>query len=218
MSQTRSRSRRARATKADIGAATRADLLAAGRKLFARRGFDGASVRAITRAAGTNLGAVTYHFGTKRALYSAVLEQGLRPIAERVQEAARSEGSGLDRMLRVVEAYFDHFQENPDLPHLLLQEVAAGKKPPAIVVEIVRGVKETIAGLHQEGVADGSVRPGHPVLSALSVISQPIYIALVAPLLRAVGPFDLSEPKSRQMALDHILDFVRAGLEPARSS
>ncbi len=156
-----------RPTKADIGAATRADLLAAGRKLFARRGFDGTSVRAITSAAGANLGAVTYHFGSKRALYSAVLEQGLRPIAERVRLAAGSEGSGLDRMLRVVEAYFDHFQKNPDLPHLLLQEVAAGKKPPAIVVEIVRGVKETIAGLQQEGVADGSVRPWHPVLTAL---------------------------------------------------
>lgn len=204
-------------SKADIGAATRADLVAAGRKLFARRGFDGASVRAITRAAGANLGAVTYHFGSKRALYSAVLEQGLRPIAERVREAAESEGSGLDRMLGVVEAYFDHFQKNPDLPHLLLQEVAAGKKPPTVVVEIVRGVKETIAGLQQEGVADGSVRPAHPVLTALSVISQPVYLALVAPLLRTVGPFDLSEPEARQVALDHILDFVRAGLEPAGS-
>lgn len=217
MSYTRRRSTKLPRTKAAIGAETRADLLAAGRKLFARRGFDGASVRAITRAAGANLGAVTYHFGSKRALYSAVLEQGLCPIAERVREAASSDGSGLDRMLSVVEAYFDYFQENPDLPHLLLQEVAAGKKPPAIVVDIVRGLKETIAGLHQEGVADGSVRPGHPALSAISVISQPIYIALVAPLLRAVGPFDLSDPESRQLALDHILDFVRAGLEPARS-
>jgi len=217
MSHKNRHSTKLRPTKADIGAATRADLLAAGRKLFARRGFDGTSVRAITRAAGANLGAVTYHFGSKRALYSAVLEQGLRPIAERVHEAARSDGSGLDRMLRVVEAYFEHFQENPDLPHLLLQELAAGKKPPPIVVEIVRGVKETIAGLQQAGVADGSVRPGHPALTALSVISQPIYLALVAPLLRAVGPFDLSDPEARQMALDHILAFVRAGLEPARS-
>jgi AcrR family transcriptional regulator len=210
-------SRAARATRADIGAATRADLVAAGRDLFARRGFDGTSVRAITKAAGTNLGAVTYHFGTKKALYAAVLEQGLRPIETRVREAACGEGSGLERMLRVVEAYFEYFQENPDLPHLLLQEVAAGKQPPPIVVDIVRGLKETISGLHQEGVADGSVRPAHPALSALSVISQPIYLALVAPLLRAVGPFDLSDPKARQVALDHILAFVRAGLEPARS-
>jgi AcrR family transcriptional regulator len=215
MSQ-RSLSRRARSTKSDIGAATRADLLAAGRKLFARRGYDGTSVRAITKTAGTNLGAVTYHFGTKQALYSAVLDQVLRPLAERVQLVAGSEGSALERMLKVVEAYFDYFQAHPELPHLLLQEVTAGKKPPQVVIEIVSRVKHTIAGLHQEGVADGSVRDGHPVLFALSVISQPIYLALVAPLLRAVGPLDLSDPRARRMALDHILAFVRAGLEPAR--
>jgi TetR/AcrR family transcriptional regulator len=196
---------------------TRDDLVAAARRLFGQRGFDGTSVRAITREAGANLGAVTYHFGSKRGLYAAVLENGLRPIAERVRAAARSEGTALERMLCVVEAYFEHFEAHPDLPHLLLQEVAAGKKPPAVVLEIVRGVKETIAGLQVEGVADGSVRPGDPVLTALSVVSQPIYLALVAPLLRTVGPLDLADPTTRRRALAHTLAFVRAGLEPART-
>ena len=203
-------------TAASVGAATRADLVTAARRLFGQRGFDGASIRAITREAGTNLGAVTYHFGSKRKLYSAVLERGLRPMADRVRAAAASEGSALERMLRVVEGYFEHFQEHPDLPHLLLQEVAAGKQPPAVVVEIIRGLKETIARLQIEGVADGSVRPGDPVLTALSVVSQPVYLALVAPLLKTVGPVDLTDSETRQRALEHTLAFVRAGLEPVR--
>lgn len=201
---------------ADQGAQTRADLLAAARGLFARRGFDGTSVRAITRDAGANLGAVTYHFGSKRALYAAVLEQGLRPIARRIREVTRSEGTALERMLRVIEAYFDHFELHPDLPHLLLQEVAAGKRPPDVVLEILGGVKEAIAGLQIEGVADGSVRPGDPVLTALSVVSQPVYLALVAPLLKTLGPVDLSDPKTRRRALEHTVAFVRAGLTPPR--
>lgn len=196
------------------GDATRADLISAARRLFSRRGFDGTSIRAITREAGTNLGAVTYHFGSKRALYAAVLERGLRPIAERIRAVARSEGTALERILRVVEAYFEHFETYPDLPQLLLQEVAAGKRPPAIVLDIVRGLKETIAGLQVEGIADGSVRPGDPVLTALSVVSQPIYLALVAPLIRTVGPLDLGDSGTRQRALEHMLAFVRAGLEP----
>ena len=197
------------------GDATRADLLASARRLFSQRGFDGTSVRAITRQAGANLGAVTYHFGSKRGLYAAVLEQGLRPIAERVGEAAASAGTALERMLRVVQAYFEHFESHPDLPHLLLQEVAAGKKPPPVVVEIVRGVKETIAGLQIQGMEDGSVRAGDPVLTALSVVSQPVYLALVAPLLRTVGPLDLADPGARRRVLEHTLAFVRGGLEPA---
>jgi hypothetical protein len=54
-------------------------------------------------------------------------------------------------MRRVVEAYFEHFETHPDLPHLLLQEVAAGKQPPPVVLDIIRGVREAIAGLQIEG-------------------------------------------------------------------
>jgi AcrR family transcriptional regulator len=192
--------------------------VAAARRLFADRGYDGASVRAITREAGVNLGAVTYHFGSKRALYAAVLEQGLRPLATRVRDVAHADGTALDRMLAVVRAYFEHLGENPDLPRLLLQEIAAGKQPPPVVLESVRSIKEAIAGLQSEGVGDGSLREGHPVLTALSVVAQPIYLALVAPLLRTVGPIDLTHPATRRMALEHTLAFVRAGLAPGGRS
>jgi len=198
----------------DTGTATRADLLAAARKVFALKGFDGTSIRTITREAGTNLGAVTYHFGSKRALYGAVLEAGLRPLAVRVSDAVTSSGTARERMLRVVEAYFAHFEVHPDLPRLLLQEVAAGKPPPPVVLEILIGMKEAIAGLQEEGTRDGSVRPGHPVLTALSVISQPIYFTLIAPMLRAFAGVDLSDAATRATALEHVVAFVRAGLEP----
>lgn len=198
----------------DAGAATRADLVAAGRKLFSQKGFDGTSVRALTAEAGTNLGAVTYHFGSKYGLYTTVLEDGLRPLAHRVTRAAASEGTARERMLAVLEAYFEHLAEHPDLPHLLLQEVAAGKEPPDVIIEIIQSVKSTIAGLQVEGTRDGSVRPGHPVLTALSVVSQPIYLTLISPLLRRVGGIDLSDPDVRRRAVAHTLAFVSAGLEP----
>jgi hypothetical protein len=47
------------------------------------------------------------------------------------------------------------------------------------------------------------------------VVSQPIYLALVAPLLKSVGPVDLMDPATRRFALEHTLAFIRAGLAPA---
>ena len=44
-------------------------LIEAARQQFARVGFDAASVRDITARAHANLGAITYHFGSKEALY-----------------------------------------------------------------------------------------------------------------------------------------------------
>ena len=50
------------------------------------------------------------------------------------------------------------------------------------------------------------------MLTAVSVVSQPVYLVLVTPLLRSVGPIDLTRPATRRMALEHTLAFVRAGL------
>ncbi len=79
-------------------------------------------------------------------------------------------------------------------------------------------MKSPIAGLQIQGVEDGSVRPGHPVLTALSVVSQPIYLTLIAPLLRRVGGIDLTDPDVRREAIAHTLAFVSAGLEPREES
>ncbi|MFQ5536954.1 MAG: TetR/AcrR family transcriptional regulator [Gemmatimonadota bacterium] len=193
---------------------THAALIAAAREAFAHKGYDGASIRGITRRAGVNLGAVTYHFGSKRGLYAAVLEEGLRPIQAAVLRAAASDGTARERVLRIVEAYFRHFETHPDLPHLLLQEVAAGKDPPPVVLEILSSVKDAISRLQVAGERDGSIRPGHPVLTALSVVSQPIYLTLIAPLLRRAGGLDITDPEMRRVALDHCLAFVDAGLRP----
>lgn len=48
-------------------------ILAVATRLFAERGFEGTSVRAICTDAEVNLNAVSYHFGGKRALYQAVI-------------------------------------------------------------------------------------------------------------------------------------------------
>lgn len=201
-------------TTIEHGAATRKALLDAARHIFARNGFDGASVRMITTEADVNLGAITYHFGSKRGLYDAVLESGLRPLLGRVRAAAEQPGPAIDRMIAVVEAYFGHLAEHSELPYLLLQEVAAGREPPPVVLEIIGEVKNTIAGLHGQGVADGSVRDGHPALMALSVASQPLYLTVIAPLLRMVVGIDLAEPTARRMVIEHVSGFVRRGLEP----
>lgn len=54
------------------GAQTRARLLQAASRVFARSGYHDASVAAICRSAGANVAAVNYHFGGKDALYAEV--------------------------------------------------------------------------------------------------------------------------------------------------
>ena len=50
-------------------------LLEAATHLFAEQGYNPVSTRALTRAAGVNLSAITYHFDGKEGLYRAVIER-----------------------------------------------------------------------------------------------------------------------------------------------
>jgi TetR/AcrR family transcriptional regulator len=189
-------------------------LKSAGRKLFATHGFDGASVRAITHDAGANLGAITYHYGSKRGLYAAVLDDGIRPLADRVVAAAEGPGTPLDRILMVVQAYFEHFRKNPDLPRLMLQEISAGRRPPDVVIDLVQRIAGTIRRLQEEGEADGSVRAADPFLTAPSVVAQPIFLTLVTPLFREISGLDLRSTGMYERMVSHTTSFIRAGLAP----
>jgi AcrR family transcriptional regulator len=64
------------------GESTQSDFLDAAEQLFAESGFDGAKVRAIADAAGANLGALHYYWGSKEELFRAVWERRLRPLNE----------------------------------------------------------------------------------------------------------------------------------------
>lgn len=57
--------------------ATRRALIEAATNVFAERGYRGGSVRLITRLAGANQAAITYHFEGKDGLYRAVLREAV---------------------------------------------------------------------------------------------------------------------------------------------
>jgi len=71
---TASERRRGRPPKAQAGD-TKAALLRAALDLFAERGYEGTSVRAIARAVGLSEGGLYAHFENKRAIFEAVLGQ-----------------------------------------------------------------------------------------------------------------------------------------------
>jgi AcrR family transcriptional regulator len=194
---------------------TRNDLLASARRLFARRGYDGTSIRAITSEAGANLGAVTYHFGSKRALYDQVLHQVLGPWIRRLERAIVSGGDPRERLEAVVRAFFEQLTEHPDQPFLILQEVAAGKPAPAPVREAMIRTVSQLADVIREGQDAGSIRPGDPFLMVLSVVSQPVYMSLVSRAMGGlVGP-EWSDPTVRSAVVEHAVAFVRSGLSKA---
>ena len=61
---------------------TQKRILDAAEELFMQHGFEATSMRMLTTAAGVNLAAVNYHFGSKDALIEAVFRRRLDPMNE----------------------------------------------------------------------------------------------------------------------------------------
>src|SRR5215218_3901385 len=59
---------------------TKTRILDAAEQLFMEHGFEATSLRQLTAAAGVNLAAVNYHFGSKEELFQAVLTRRLDPM------------------------------------------------------------------------------------------------------------------------------------------
>jgi AcrR family transcriptional regulator len=103
---------------------TKHKILDAAQYIFAREGFKGTSLRAITRRAGVNIAAINYHFGSKEALLKAVLERHLIPLNEvrierlsKVRDTARQEGMRppvRDLLVAFLEPTFQFKDTSPD--------------------------------------------------------------------------------------------------------
>jgi AcrR family transcriptional regulator len=84
---------------------TRERTLHAAERLFAERGYDGTSIRAIVAKAHVNQAAINYHFGGKDGLYREVLHEAFRALTElhlaRAEEAkAMSREDALEEFIR----------------------------------------------------------------------------------------------------------------------
>jgi AcrR family transcriptional regulator len=188
-------------------------LLEAALVLFAARGYAGTSVRAITEAAGANLAAVTYHFGSKEALFEAVLESILVPVGREIRQAQQGPGSPLERIRGVVAALLRHMGRHPEYPRLMLQQLSSTGLPHPVVRRTISGSLGLLRSLVEEGQRDGAIRPGDPTLMAVSLMSQPVHMSVVArPLQEIAGIPGEADALIDRMA-EHAADFAVRALE-----
>ena len=66
---------KSRKKQAERSAETSKKILDAAQKLFARKGYEGVSLREIAAEGGVNLASIVYYFDSKDGLYEAVLER-----------------------------------------------------------------------------------------------------------------------------------------------
>ncbi len=140
---------------------TAQDLLTVATRLFAERGYEGASVRAICNAAGANVNAVSYHFGGKSALYNQVI-QGLGDrrlaSAQRILGTPPANHTELKtKLLLFAEETLMTWLDEPELLIILFAEFQQGfrncdKQAIAVLAEQTQVLVAFLEGATQTGL------------------------------------------------------------------
>lgn len=108
-----------RRSNRDRSETTRAELVAAARKLFVERGYAETGTPDIVTAAGMTRGALYHHFADKQALFRAVAEAEAKAVADEIEKAAPPSLFARDALLAGGEAYLAAMAE-PGRTRLLL--------------------------------------------------------------------------------------------------
>jgi AcrR family transcriptional regulator len=160
-------------TKAARAAATRARLMRAARRLFARRGYAAVGTNEIVDAAKTTRGGLYYHFKDKKDLFRAVHEEVEAELTEHLaRELAGAEGDPLQILWTGASAFLDACMDSQ------FARIALVDAPSVLGWQEWREVDERYAlGLITAGlelaIADGVIAPqpvapiGHLLLGAV---------------------------------------------------
>lgn len=105
---------------------TRQNILDRGKEEFLRKGFEGASLRVIAKAAGVTTGAIYGYFPDKKALFDALVAQPTRELLDQFRatqeefatlpperqaiEMVQTSGSGMIEMVEHIYRHYDAFK------------------------------------------------------------------------------------------------------------
>jgi AcrR family transcriptional regulator len=107
--------------KTEQAEATQAALIAAARKLFAKRGYAAVPTEEIVQLAGVTRGALYHHFRDKRDLFRAVVEKLEQETVEKIASAAFSESDPWLSQQTALGAFLDVCLE-PDVQRIILTD------------------------------------------------------------------------------------------------
>jgi AcrR family transcriptional regulator len=180
-------------------------LLQSGRELYAGRGAARLSVRALTQHAGVNLGMFHYHFKSKDAFLTLLLEGWYEEMFSRLSSSAQQEGPPLERLRDALFFLASFVRDHAAMLGRVIADAAAGE---AVAVEFMRANAprhlRLLLALMAQAEKEGSLAKVAPLQRFIFVMSAVAMPLLVAPGIRSLGvaPRLLGEALKAQVMTD----------------
>lgn len=182
-------------------------LLAAAAREFAAKGYDGAAVDAIARAARLNKAMIYYHFKSKAGLYRAVVQDVFGAVLAMVSTVADTTASPEEKIRRFIRAFADVISSRPHFPALWIDEFVSGVPHlDKATLSIAARVVAILGRILEEGQRQGVFRPIGPLKVHIGLIAPLLLFAASAPTREKLARAELAE--ARSLTLDRMIEHV----------
>ena len=121
--------------------------------LFAEHGFDGTSIRTISKEAKINIAMVSYYFGSKEKLLERLIYFRTNDLKLQLENVFKTERSPLEKIENFVDLYINKIDANRNLYQILHYEVSSQKRTIDLkaFTEIKKSNLETLKRIIEEG-------------------------------------------------------------------
>jgi AcrR family transcriptional regulator len=194
---------------------TRQRIIEAAGEVFARKGFDAATVREICQLGRANLAAINYHFGDKRRLYVEAVKRAHMRRAEQFPLPDWDPGTSAEKKLadfiltllrRVISPAGTEWEGA-----LLMREIGSPTSAcRELVSDSIRPHFEMLNAILQELAP--TLSPEKRRLTAFSVVGQCLYYRVAAPVVELLLEQDEYAHYQPELLADHITEFTLRGM------
>jgi AcrR family transcriptional regulator len=160
-------------------------ILEAASEVFADKGYEGARVDELARAAGVNKATLYYQIGDKEAVYHAVITRVLARTADEVCETVAGVDGCEEQIRRYISIFARHAGNMRYAGPIMLREVASGGRnlPESAIKQMGRmlgALSETLA----EGERKGLFRPVNKFMVHMMIVGSLLLYSTNEPIRR----------------------------------
>lgn len=193
----------------------RRDILDAALSVFARDGYDGASLMDIAALADTRHPLLLYHFGSKENLWRQVMSHifdELKANYSAVVELSR-DLSALDSLKMFIRAFVQFSARHPDRVTLVLNEMRAdGERLAWLNAEYMVVLHAQLNALFDRVEAEGRLKPIPRPNLIFILIGSVSTLFMAEPVVRHIYGMDPQTPDHVSAHADWIIEMLTGGL------